>query len=75
MASLHIYGSVPSCQVLLLVSSSLCNAGCPRLTIISSYDKGELITVDTSSDSVIFLCSVRTSFCWCSSTAILLASL
>ena len=79
------------------ISSSLCNAGCPRLTIISlviasgpgdffnfrsdsalvnsSYDTGELITVDTSSDSVIFLYSVRTYFCLCSSTGILLASL
>ena len=77
--------------------SSLCNAGCPRLTIISlviasgpgdffnfrfdsalvksSYDNGEFITVDTSSDSVIFLCSVRTYFCLCSSTSILLACL
>ena len=35
VASLHIYGSVPSYQVLLKISSSLCNAGCPRLTIIS----------------------------------------
>ena len=35
VASLHICGSVPSCQVLLTISSSLCNAGCPRLTIIS----------------------------------------
>ena len=31
----------------------------------SSYDNGEFITVDTSSDSVIFLCSVRTYFCLC----------
>ena len=41
----------------------------------SSYDNGEFITVDTSSDSVTFLCSVRTYFCLCSSTGILLASL
>ena len=83
--------------MLLKISSSLCNAGCPRLTIISlvissgpgdffnvrfdsalvysSYDKGEFITVDTSSDSVIFLCSVRTYYCLCSSTGILLAYL
>ena len=88
-------GSVPSYQVLLKISSSLCNAGCPRLTIISlviasgpgdffnfrfdialvnsSYDKGEFITIDTSSDPVIFLCSVRTYFCLCSTTGILLA--
>ena len=84
VASLHICGSVPSCQVLLKISSSLCNAGCHRFTIISlvissspgdffnfrfdsalvnsSYDKGEFINVDTSSDSVIFLCYVRTYF-------------
>ena len=41
----------------------------------SSYYKGEFITGDTSSDSVIFLCSVRTYFCLCSLTGILLASL
>ena len=41
----------------------------------SSYDNGEFITVDTSSDSVIFFCSVRAYFCLCSSTGILLASL
>ena len=35
VVSLHICGCVPSCQVLLNISSSLCNAGCPRLTIIS----------------------------------------
>ena len=97
VASRHICGSVLSCQVLLKISGSLCNAGCPRLTIISlviasgpgdffnfrfasalvnsSYYNGEFITVDTSSDSVIFLCSVRTYFCLCSSTGILLASL
>ena len=97
VASLYIYGSLPSCQVLLKISSSLFNAGCPRLTIISLviasglgdflyfrfdnalvnslYNKGELFTVYTSSDSVTFLCSVRTYFCWCSSTGILLACL
>ena len=95
VASRHICGSVPSCQVLLKISSSLCTAGCPRLTIISlviasgpgdffnfkfdsalvnsSYDNGEFINVDTS--SVIFVYSVRTYFCLCSSTGILLASL
>ena len=84
VASRHICGSIPSCQVLLKISSSLYNAGCPRLTIISlvipsgpgdffnfrfdsalvnsSYDNGEFITVDTLSDSVILLCSVRTYF-------------
>ena len=93
----HICGSVLSCQVLLNISSSLCKAGCPRLTIISlviasgpgdflnfrfdgalvnsSYDNGEFITFDTSSDSVIFHCFVRTYFCLCSSPGILLASL
>ena len=33
--SLHICGSVPSCQVSLKISSSLCNASCPTLTSIS----------------------------------------
>ena len=72
---------MPGCPMLTIISLIIAAGPGDILNVIfhsvlfnSSYDKGELITVDTSSDSVIFLCSVRTYVCLCSSTGILLAS-